>query len=72
LDGNPQLVEQLAELVNDRRMHLTSLSRDAQEAQANQLLQQMRNIFNILAGGDSTEDLILRTKPGLAQRPEPD
>lgn len=71
LEQNPQLVEQLAALVNDRRTHLSSLSEEAKEAQANQLLQQMRDIFSTLAGTDSSNDLIMAAKPGLAKGPDP-
>ncbi|MFQ6538208.1 MULTISPECIES: cyclic nucleotide-binding domain-containing protein [Aphanothece] len=60
LEGNPRLVERLAQLVNDRRAQLTTLSQEVQEAQANQLLQQMMAMFSTLTGGDSRENLVKR------------
>lgn len=48
LEGNPQLVERLAMLISERRAHLSNLNQERREAQGNQLLQQMRQMFSIL------------------------
>jgi CRP-like cAMP-binding protein len=48
LEGNPQLVERLAKLISERRAHLSNLNQERTEAQGNQLLQQMRQMFSIL------------------------
>ena len=48
LEGNPQLVERLARLISERRAHLSNLNQERTEAQGNQLLQQMRQMFSIL------------------------
>jgi CRP-like cAMP-binding protein len=48
LEGNPQLVEQLAKLISERRAQLSNLNQERQQAQGNQLLLQMRQMFSIL------------------------
>jgi len=48
LEGNPQLLERLARLISERRAHLSNLNQERTEAQGNQLLQQMRQMFSIL------------------------
>jgi small-conductance mechanosensitive channel/CRP-like cAMP-binding protein len=48
LEGNPQLVEQLAKLISERRAQLSDLNQERQQAQGNQLLLQMRQMFSIL------------------------
>jgi small-conductance mechanosensitive channel/CRP-like cAMP-binding protein len=53
LEGNPRLVERLAELVSDRRASLSDLSREKKEAHVNQLVQQMLKIFSGLTGAES-------------------
>lgn len=55
LEGNPRLVEELAQLVSERRAQLTSLSQEVKQAQTNQLIHQMLQIFSNLTGGDSDE-----------------
>ncbi len=55
LEGNPRLVEELALLVSERRAQLTSLSKDVRQAQTNQLIHQMLQIFSNLTGGDSED-----------------
>lgn len=48
LEGNPNLVERLAKLVNDRRAHLSDLSREKEQEEVNLLMQQMLKIFSTL------------------------
>ena len=50
LEENPNLVERLAKLMNDRRAHLSDLSREKKEAQVNELVQKMLQIFSTLTG----------------------
>ncbi len=50
LEGNPQLVDSLAELISERRSQLNKLSQASKEAQGNQLLQHMRQMFLNLKG----------------------
>jgi len=50
LEGNPQLVESMAELISERRSQLSKLSQASQEAQGNQLLLHMRQMFLNLKG----------------------
>ncbi|MCU0528598.1 MAG: mechanosensitive ion channel family protein [Cyanobium sp. Prado107] len=53
LEENPNLVERLAKLMNDRRAHLSDLSREKKEAQVNELVQKMLQIFSTLTGSES-------------------
>ncbi|WP_369820038.1 cyclic nucleotide-binding domain-containing protein [Synechococcus sp. 1G10] len=55
LEGNPRLVEELAQLVSERRAQLISLSQEVKQAQTNQLIHQMLQIFSNLTGGDADE-----------------
>jgi len=50
LEGNPQLVEQLALLIGERRTHLSNMSRERKDDQINQLLKQMLQMFSSLKG----------------------
>ena len=55
LEGNPKLVASLAELIGERRAHLSSLSLEVKQAQTNQLLQTMQQMFSTLTSGDPSE-----------------
>jgi CRP-like cAMP-binding protein len=48
LQGNQQLVEQLARLISERRAHLSNLSQERRDVQGNQLQQHMRQMFSII------------------------
>ncbi len=50
LEGNPQLVEQLALLISERRAVLSNMSSEGKDAQRNQLLQRMLDMFSSLKG----------------------
>ena len=50
LEGNPQLVDSLAQLISERRAQLNKLSQASKEAQGNQLLMHMRQMFLSLKG----------------------
>ncbi len=51
LQGNPQLVDSLAQLISERRAQLNKLSQASKEAQGNQLLSHMQQMFLSLKGG---------------------
>jgi small-conductance mechanosensitive channel/CRP-like cAMP-binding protein len=51
LAGNPSLVERLARLIGERRAQLTNMSLERKEAQTNQLLKTMMQMFSTLKGG---------------------
>ncbi len=55
LEGNPKLVASLAELIGERRAHLNSLSKEVKQAQTNQLLQTMQQMFSTLTSGDPSD-----------------
>jgi CRP-like cAMP-binding protein len=50
LEGNPQLVEQLALLISERRAQLSHLSVEGKNDQRNQLVAQMLQMFSSLKG----------------------
>jgi CRP-like cAMP-binding protein len=54
-EGNPRLVEELAQLVGERRAQLTNLSQEVKEAEVNHLIHQMLKIFTNLTGMDSDD-----------------
>jgi hypothetical protein len=42
-------------LIGERRAHLSSLSQEVKQAQTNQLLQTMQQMFSTLTSGDPSE-----------------